>query len=250
MGSFVYNYAHRYLEGTKVWRGRSRCPHCKHDLAAKDLVPVLSYLYFRARCRYCKKPISWQYPVAELVTGSLFAIIYAWLNPSALTAVAVVTLGYYWYLACVAVIISTVDLRAKIIPDRVIGPAVVVTLAFLIFKSLDSSLGGGGLGAHLLTGLGAGLAFLSIVMVSNGRWMGGGDVKLFALIGLVLGWPGLLVGAMSAFWIGAAVSLGLIAFGSKKLADQIPFGPFLLLGAAIALGWGSGLADWYVKLVT
>jgi leader peptidase (prepilin peptidase) / N-methyltransferase len=249
LGSFLFNYAVRYGARETALRGRSKCPHCGHLLGGRDLVPVVSYLAARGRCRYCEKKLSWQYPVAEIITGAALAGLWLWLRPDLTNFGQVVELLFFGYLLAAGIVLVIIDLRQKLLPDRVVVPALIVTAGYLGWQALTGMLTGPELAEYLLAGLLAGGSFLGLVAASRGRWMGGGDVKLFALVGLLLGWPGVIVATLAAFWSAAALSLGLVALGRKGFADEIPFGPFLIGGAAIALVWGEEVISSYLKLL-
>lgn len=247
-GSFLYNYAVRYGKKS-VWRGRSACPQCGHSLASRDLAPLFSFLVSRGRCRYCGKRISWQYPAVEIATGALFALVWLWISPRLDDLWEMVRLAFYLYLAAVAVVLTLIDIRQKLLPDKVVAPALALSLGYLVLETLGGRLASLELLWHVLAGLAAAAAFLAIVLASRGRWMGGGDVKLFALIGLLAGWPGILVATLAAFWSAAIPSLILLGLGRRKMADQIPFGPFLILGGAVTLVWSESIIDSYLKLL-
>lgn len=247
-GSFLYNYAARYGEKS-VWRGRSECPRCGHTLDFRDLIPLFSFLASRGRCRHCGKRISRRYPAVEIATGALFVLVWLWISPESGDFWEGLRLAFYLYLAAVAVVLTLIDIRLKLLPDKVVGPALALSLAYLILETLAGRLDSLELLWHVLAGLAAAMAFLAIVLVSGGRWMGGGDVKLFALIGLLTGWPGIVVATLVAFWSAAVPSLILLGAGRRKMADQIPFGPFLILGGAVALVWSESIIDWYLKLL-
>ncbi|TSC54172.1 MAG: leader peptidase (prepilin peptidase) / N-methyltransferase, partial [Parcubacteria group bacterium LiPW_30] len=141
------------------------------------------------------------------------------------------------------IIIFVYDLKHYIIPDKVLFPAIgIVFLEQLIFsfRFLDFN--------PLWAGLGAGAFFLFFFLVSGGRWMGFGDVKLAFFMGLFLGFPNIVVALFLAFFLGAIIGVGLIIFGSKNLKSEVPFGPFLITGTFIALFWGQEIIQWYSHL--
>jgi len=218
-------------------RGRSFCPHCKHILSWQDLIPVLSFLILRGKCRYCQKKISWQYPLVELATGLLFVLIFWHLGFGFDLA-----FGFWILISCFLIIIFVYDLKHFIIPDKIIYPAIVVVL---IYNALQSP------ALLMRSGLAAILAasfFLIIVLVSRGRWMGLGDVKLAFLMGLFLSFPNILIALFFAFLIGAIIGVGLILAKRKTLRSEVPFGPFLVTGTFFALFWGERIAQWYLDL--
>ena len=234
VGSFLNCIIYRLEEGESFLRGRSFCPHCGHILSFGDLIPVLSFLILKGKCRYCSQKISWQYPLVEISTGLLFISL---LN---LTQVRPV----YFYLllmGCFLIIIFVYDLKYYIIPDKIIYPAIVI--AFLYTLRDPASLMKPGLTAAFL----ASAFFLIIVILSRGKWMGIGDIKLAFLIGLILGWPKILPALFLAFLIGAIIGIGLIVAGKKTLKSEVPFGPFLVIGTFIAIFFGDEIINFYLK---
>ncbi len=247
-------------------RGRSFCPKCKHTLRWYDLVPILSFLMLRAKCRYCSKKISWQYPTVETATGLLFLLISnfptfalaGYGGQAIFNFQTVINMGYLWLVASFLVIIFVYDLKHYIIPDKIIYPAIGLVFLYRLFENLIienwsfienwySKIGQ--LKLPLLAACGAAAFFFLIWFVSGGKWMGFGDVKLGFFIGLFLGFPNVLVALFSTFLIGGIIGIALVLFGKKKLRSEIPFGPFLVLGAFIALFWAEPIINWYISLI-
>lgn len=242
-----------------VLRGRSFCPQCKHTLSWKDLFPVFSFIFLKGKCRYCKKKISWQYPLVEILTAVVFLLIFRFSIPIVeITSFVrygtslsfILNLVYLLIISCFLLIIFVFDLKHYIIPDEVIYSAIVVsgiwyTVAsiFLNFYTKYEILN------NLYSALGAAGFFLAIVLVSKGKWMGVGDIKLAFLMGLVLGWPQILVALLLAFWGGAIVGIILIGFKKKGLKSEIPFGPFLITANFISLFYGEQIIKWYLNLI-
>ncbi len=233
IGSFLNVVIARLPSGRSIWRPRSACPKCDTPIAWYDNVPVLSFLILRGRCRQCGTSIAWRYPIVELATGGVFALAYAQFGQSLDFVVAAVFLA-----ALIA--ITAIDLDHQIIPDVISLPGIAVGLVGNLLTGrvgwLDSLLGivvGGGL-------------FLVIILASRGG-MGGGDMKLGAMLGAFLGWKigllAILVGVLS----GGVVAVGLLLFGRKGRKEAIPFGPFLALGGAVAFLWGAQLLGWYLQ---
>ena len=229
-------------------KNRSYCPHCKHLLSWKDLVPLFSFLALKRKCRYCQKPISWQYPLVEISTGIIFLIIFNHFFGFNLLSVL-----YYWVISSFLIVIFVFDLKHYIIPDQIIYPAIGIAL---IFNFLISYLPAGELVSEqfsifkfsIISAFLAGGFFLFIVLVSKGRWMGVGDIKLAFLMGLVLGFPNILVALFLAFFLGALVGLAQIAVGKKTLKSEVPFAPFLVTGTFLALFWGENFINFYLSL--
>jgi len=210
---------------------RSHCPECGTTLGPLELVPVLSYLLLRGRCRHCGKKISISYPAMEVGVGLIFLLIVVGRGAT------VWTLNYL-VLASLVVVAAGIDLNHGVIPDRLTLPWMAVGVA-------AGALGGLREVTMRIVGLFAcgGLVFL-IALLSRGG-MGGGDVKLMALVGSFLGPWGGLASFMVACFIGAAVGIGLIVAGLKKRKDEIPFGPFIAAGAIIVCISGT----WVLRLV-
>ena len=245
IGSFLNSVIYRLQKGEIFPSGRSYCPNCKERLSWSDLIPVLSFLILKGKCRYCQKPISLQYPLVELTTGVLFALI-AKVEPVFTLSQLIATL-YLFIICSLLIIIFVYDLKRYIIPDKIIYPAILISLIFnfqfLIPKQLPI------LSNLILSALGSAAFFLIIVMISKGNWMGGGDIKLAFFMGLFLGFPNILVALFSAFFLGAIIGLGLILAGKKTMRSEIPFGPFLVTGTFIAFFWGEEIITWYLRLL-
>jgi len=238
VGSFLNCVIYRLEENKSFLKGRSYCPHCKHILNWQDLIPLLSFLFLKGRCRYCQKPISLQYPLVELVTGLLFVSFF------------IFHFSFFIFLiACFMIIIFVYDLRHYIIPDKIIYPAILVSGIWYLVSSIF-------LGLYtkyeilntIYSAFGAAAFFLLIVLISRGKWMGVGDIKLAFLMGLVLSPPKILVALFLAFFIGAIIGMGLIISGKKTLKSEVPFGPFLVTGTFIALFFGEKIIQCYLNL--
>lgn len=249
---------YRLNAGRDFVRGRSRCLCCEHELAWRDLIPVLSYLELGGHCRYCGKSISIQYPLVELAVGILFAAAAVILAPGTvfgfnLRPEAILNLVYYWAVISALVVIFVYDLRWYLISDGVIAAALTFSGLFYAGHffyeySLTGTPDFETLANPVLAALLAFSFFLTIFLVSNGKWMGFGDVKFSFLMGMILGFPGILPGLFFAFSLGAIIGLSLISAGKKRIGSEIPFGPFLATGTLIALFFGEKLFDWYLAI--
>ena len=237
VGSFMTVAVYRLPRGESVVRPRSRCPACGAEIGARDNIPVLSWLLLRGRCRRCGERISVEYPLLELTTAVL-VVLAAIRYPNPWQA------GLVGGLLALMPGLALIDLRHRIIPNRLTYPALllfslVVLLAWLIGSAVNPARAAIGL---LLYG---GILFI-VAVVSRG--MGMGDVKLAALIGLVLGSVGLrFVGVAAAAAIAFGGLGGLVALGmGKGRKSAIPFGPYLAAGAVVAGLWGEPIASWYI----
>ncbi len=232
LGSFLSVLIYRlHNKKSGILWGKSICPHCNKRLGAFELIPLFSYLLQGGRCRGCKRAIPWHYPVLELVTGLLFVgIALAQLAP----------LPLYLFYGLVLVFIFFYDLLYMEIPDQAMLPSIAVALLatfhFEIIPWQDALWGAGGLF----------LFFLVQILVSKGRWLGGGDLRIGAFMGLILGWQLTLVAVFASYLLGSIVSLVLLATGRVSRKSMIPFGPFLVLGTLVALFYGQPLLKGYL----
>lgn len=243
VGSFLNVVIWRVPRGESVVTPPSACPRCGTRILARDNVPVLGWLVLRGRCRTCREPISARYPLVELATGLLFAGTALWTGLSW-------TLPAYLYLAAVSVALALIDLDTRRLPNAIVLPSygvVAVLLAVAAWGHGDPApFGRAALGGAALYG------FYFLLMVAHSRGMGFGDVKLAGVLGLYLGWVGwdaLVVGAFTAFLLGGIAGAVLMATGRATRKTGVPFGPFMLLGAAIGLTLGPRIADAYVSLL-
>ncbi|MFH1292255.1 MAG: prepilin peptidase [bacterium] len=240
VGSFLNCVIYRLEENKSFLRGRSFCPQCKHVLAWYDLIPVFSFLWLNGKCCYCKKPISPQYPLIELATGVLFVFIYDFLMSDSRGMSDIL---FYFVISGFLMVIFVYDLKHYLIPDKVVYPAIVITL---VYDALRSDLLGRS--ELLISAFGAAGFFLAIVLISRGKWMGIGDIKFAFLMGLILGWPNILVALFFAFFSGAIIGLGLVMASKKSFKSEVPFGPFLVAGTIVAMLYGKNLINWYLGL--
>lgn len=235
------------LQRLSVLKGRSMCPHCHHELAAVDLVPVVSWLALRGRCRYCGHPIMPQYPLVELATASLFVASYAWW-PVAFSAAQIAVFVLWLLLLTGLMALLVYDVRWKLLPSRLIYPldAIAVTMAIIaIFAAHNpwTSV----LNAVLAVVVGGGL-FYVLFQVSAGKWIGGGDVRLGFLLGLVAITPARsFLFIFLAALLGSLLSLPLLATKRLKRNSTIPFGPFLIVALIVVELFGHSILFWYQK---
>ena len=239
-----------YLKQLSISRGRSMCVHCHHELAAKDLIPVISWLWLRGKCRYCQAPISAQYPIVELITGLLFVISYLWW-PTDISGGPAVWQFLTWLGLLVGFMALTVyDLKWMLLPNRIVFPLTAVAVLFAgCGLMLADVLSTAALNLALAVLVGGGIFYL-LFQLSGGKWIGGGDVKLGWLLGLVVLTPSrALLMIFLAALAGTIVSLPLMLSGRLKKHATIPFGPFLILGAFIVVLWGSSILNWYQNFI-
>ena len=232
LGSFLNVVIARVPAGGSLVHPRSACPGCSAPLAWYDNIPVLSFVALRGRCRACGMRISWRYPIVEGITAAVLVLAYVAVGPSAEFLVACVLLP-----ALIAM--TAIDLQHQMIPNAITLPGIpvglLVNLATGRISWVDSGIGillGGGL-------------FLVIILASRGG-MGGGDLKLGAMLGAFLGWKALLFALFVAIVLGGAIGAVLLATGRRGRKDPIPFGPFLAAGGAMALFWGERAFGWWM----
>ena len=233
VGSFLNVLVDRLPRNESFLKGRSHCEKCKKELAWYDLIPLLSFSFLKGKCRYCQVRLSWYYPAVELTTGFLFAAVLFFVLGRNIN---IITFIYYCFIVSSLIVIFFSDLKYGIIPDKIVFPAILASFLFLILNSQLSALN------YLLSAVGASLFFLFLFLITRGRGMGFGDVKLAFLMGLILGFPNIVVSLYIAFLTGAVIGCILIIWRKKKLAGtSIPFGPFLVLGTFLAIIWGENL---------
>lgn len=246
IGSFLNVVIWRVPRGMSIVRPASACPECGRAIAWYDNVPVISYLLLRGRCRNCGARISPRYPLVELATAIAFAGVVAGAYADSFPASALPAL-LFWAAAGIA--LALIDLDHHRLPDVITLPAYPVTAALLLLASLLTGDYGRLLGALVgLVALG-GLYLLLHAVRPDG--MGLGDVKLAGSLGMLLGWLGwaqLIVGGFSSFLIGGLVGIGLMLTGRAGRKSGVPFGPFMLVGAAVGVFAGAAVAELYLSL--
>lgn len=240
LGSFLNSWIWRAHENFKIVNGRSMCPACRRQLTWYENIPVLSYLFLWGRCRTCKIPIPQHFTFVELGTALIFVLV-AWKNLNNDIVVPALFLRDFTFTSLLIVIFIYDYLYQEILP-QVIWFGAVAGLFFNIFlgHSLISMLIG-----LLIAG---GFFFLQYV-VSNGKWIGGGDVRMGVMMGIWLGWPMVLIALFIAYIVGAACGLGLMAYGKKHLSSAIPFGTYLAMGTFVAMLWGNQIIGWYMSML-
>ncbi len=243
IGSFLNVVIWRVPRGESIVSPPSACPECGHEIRWYDNIPVISWLVLRGKCRDCGAPISGRYPLVELGTGLLFGYM-AWI------------FGYSWelpaflYLAAISVALGLIDLDVKRLPNLIVLPSYLVAGALLLLPAFVTPAWDSYLNAWLGAVALFGFYFLLAFIYPAG--MGFGDVKLAGVLGLYLGWLGwgsLIVGGFLGFLLGALVGVAMMIGRRAGRKTMIPFGPFMLVGALIAIGAGDAVTDWYVGLL-
>jgi leader peptidase (prepilin peptidase)/N-methyltransferase len=232
-GSFINAVVWRLHSGESIIYGRSMCPNCKHQLAAIDLIPVLSWVIQKGRCRYCKKPYGPHYLIVELATAALFGF-----SVLLLQSIGLVSLGVWLAILVCVIILALYDAQWYELPNNVMHPALVLAVIYFVlrFEGIESLI-------QLMVALAAGAVFYAAWWLSHGRLMGGADSKLVLLMGLVLAPKYLLLALALGFMLGGVGAAYLLYGKTKGLHDQMPFGPYLIGGLVIAQFWGAVLLD-------
>lgn len=250
-GSFLNVVIYR-MDMAESLMGRSYCRHCKAQIAWYDNIPFFSFLILKGRCRDCEKKISWQYPAVEIATGIIFAIVgYVYFDMA--NSASWMTTIYFLGIMSALLVIFVYDLLHMEIPGLILWPAIGWAIGFNLFFDFKSvEIGNNILNSVTYSGALAGLVaflfFFILVVVSKEKWMGMGDAQLAILLGLILGWPKIILGLMMAFFLGALIGLILIALKKKKMSSQLPFAPFMILGSLISLAFYFQISNWYFGL--
>lgn len=221
------------------------CPHCSHELKPRDLIPVVSWLWLRGKCRYCRQPVSPQYPLVELLVALLFVGSYVfWPDP--FNNQGLVLLGFWLVFLVGLVALALYDLRWFLLPNKLVYPFIGLGLIQAVVLIVWPGEGVRTLLQILMSFIiGSGI-FYALFQISNGKWIGGGDVKLGMLLGLTLANPNLtFLMIFLGSTLGSVVSLPLLATHKVKKDSRIPFGPFLIAGAILARLFGDALINWY-----
>jgi len=236
VGSFLNVCIYRIPRDESIVFPASHCPECGYKIRAFDNIPVISYLLLRGRCRSCGTRISWQYPVVELLSALLTLFLFLKFHLS-LTF-------FVLFVFCMALVVITfIDLEHQIIPDSISLPGIVVGFAVSFFlpwlgwlNSLIGIVAGGG--SLLLVAYG-------YQVLTKKEGMGGGDIKLLAMMGAFLGWKSIPFIIFTSSLFGSVIGLALMAVRKKDSQLPIPFGPFLAFGAVLFIFYGRQLIQWY-----
>ncbi len=234
IGSFLNVLIDRLPEKKSLLRPPSHCPACERRLAPWDLIPVFTYLLLRGHCRYCGAPIPQRILWVELGTGLMFGFLW-WrygLAPE---------LGIMSFYFCLLAIILVIDLERGVILNRVVYPAAAIALIVAAFNPAPGIV-------SVLIGGAVGLVIMLIIALASRGGIGFGDVKMAALVGLLTGFPLVLISLLLSVIAGGLVAAVLLLFKLRRRKQAIPFGPFLSLMTMIILLWGRSILDWYLQL--
>lgn len=239
IGSFSNVCIYRIPRNESLIRPGSHCPKCNQPIKFYDNIPLVSFIILKGKCRYCKEKISWQYPLVEFLTGIIYLLLFLRYGLQLVTFV-------YMFFCSALIIITFIDLKENIIPDVLSLPFILLGFLMSFFLKNLSPI-------NSLLGILAGGGVLLLVAILGGflfkkEAMGGGDIKLAAMVGAFLGWQLTLLSLFLSFFTGAIIGI-VILIKNKGESDPIPFGPFIALGTIIALFFGNSIINWYLSLV-
>lgn len=221
IGSFLNSVIYRLKNITSLVTERSHCPLCKHQLGAKDLIPVLSFVFLKGRCRYCQEGIAKQYPIVEILTAALFLMLFI------VYGLGLEFIGFALLISFLLVI-AVYDMRKMLIVWQVTLPAGIISLGLNIWIGEPAS--------NLIFAIIVGsIFFATLYLVSKGEWVGGGDIQLGAVMGAILSFPLIIWGLIIAYVLGGIYAMYILIFKKRKWKTKIPFGPFLVAGTIISL---------------
>lgn len=247
IGSFTSVVIYRlHTKEQGIFRGRSSCTSCKTELKPLDLVPILSYLVLRGKCRYCSKEISYMYPMLELITGALFAILFFKFQfVDANFAFSEKMLGMYvLYAFYTFVLVFTFfyDLHYLKVSDEILLPAILIGLIATLATPLTPHF------INALIGAGIGIAFFGLqILVSRGTWVGLGDLRVGTFMGVILGWKLMIVALVLSYFIGSIISIFVAIKQKKFYGVKVPFAPFLVTGTFLTIFFGEEILEWYLN---
>jgi len=259
IGSFLNVVVYRVPAKQSIVSPPSACPNCSTPIRRRDNIPVLSWLILRGKCRDCRAPISRRYPIVELATGLFFAAVTAWFIFGWFATATVVSTGQYigaalllvayLYLAAVSVALTLIDIDHHLLPNSIVLPSFLVGAVLLAASAVLTANYGALLSAAI--GAAAMFGFYFLLVLVYPRGMGMGDVKLAGVLGLFLGflgWQTLVVGIFAAFFLGGIFSITLVLMRRASGATAIPFGPWMLLGAWVGIGFGTAMMSAYLRI--
>lgn len=243
LGSFLNSWIWRTRENIKIFTfSRSICINCRRTLCWYENVPVLSFLFLRGRCRTCRQPIPAHYPLVELFSAASLVLVF-WYHVQYINPFSPPHFLRDVFFLSFLIVIFVYDALYQIILSRIVWPAALIGFWFNYFYlglSLSSMFWGA---------LAAGGFFLLQYLISRGRWIGGGDVRLGVMMGVWLGFPGVLIALGLAYVVGALFGIGLLIFKKSQLQSELPFGVFLAIGTFFAMFHATEVVNWYLNLL-
>lgn len=245
IGSFisvlVYRLHHRE---TGIFKGRSMCVECRTPLKAQDLIPLLSYLTLRGKCRYCSKEISFMYPAIEIITGFLFAAMFLkfpfvdeFLNFNGATLLNYAIFAFYSF---ILIFTFFFDMHYHHVADEILLPAILAGLVFTLVPGSPHII-------DALLGMLIAIAFFGAQFVlSRGRWIGAGDIRIGAFMGVILGWKLVIVALVLSYLVGSVASIFIALKKHRFYGVKIPFAPALVTGTFLTIFFGEKIINWYL----
>lgn len=237
IGSFLNVCIYRLPEQQSIAKPLSQCPHCHHPIRFYDNIPLFSYLILKGKCRDCGEKISWRYPLVELVTAILALLLFAKFH---------LTLNFlvFFIFTAVLIVITFIDLDHQIIPDLLTLPGIPIFFLLAVFVVgvlwMEAAIG-------LLIGGGVLFAIaLGYEVITKREGMGGGDIKLLAMIGGFLGWKSLIFVLLFSSLLGAVIGIALVLIKKEDMKYAVPFGPFLSAAAVAYLFWGDAFMQFLI----
>jgi leader peptidase (prepilin peptidase)/N-methyltransferase len=246
LGSFLNVVVDRLPQGGSLLFPSSHCPECDRSLARRDMIPIISYLFLRGRCRYCGASIPQRLLWVELGTGMLFTLLYLYYNLTWELALVIVY-------SSILVVLLVIDLEQKILPNKIVYPGIALAFTVSCFGTIfgfqPASIAQLGFSLWVVDSvIGAitGFILLFIIAMIFKGGMGWGDVKLAGMIGMIVGFPLIFIALFIAIVLGGLVAGFLLITRIKKRKEAIPFGPFLAAATIITLLWGEVILKWYL----
>lgn len=245
IGSFLNVVILRLKKNKSIVKTPSHCPRCRRKLRCFELIPIVSFFIQKGKCRRCHKKISWQYPLVEFFTGLIFLLIVLYFPD--FSFYGIVNIAYLMIISSFLVVVFVYDFKYYLVSDKIIYPAIFISLLYDVYLALITNQFSVFF-SSILGAIAMGGFFLFWVLISGGKWMGVGDIKIGILLGLIFGIYQLFTALFLAFFVGSIISLVLIILKKKKLKSEIPLGPFLTGAAFITLFWGNYLLSWYLNI--
>lgn len=248
LGSFANAAVWRIKVKKDIVHDRSECVHCHHKLSALDLIPVLSWVFLRGRCRYCRKRISAQYPIVEIAVMLYFVVSYVVWPVELTTTHAIIDFSLWLSYGVGLAILFVYDLKWYLLPDKVVWPLIGLGAIAFVNRGIANGLNIQQWIVELVLSVVsiAGVYYV-LHVVSKGKWVGFGDVKIGLFMGLAIGWQAALVCLLLANLIGCLIVIPGLVLGKLRRDSRIPFGPLLIAGFIIAGLVGQQLFEWYIS---
>lgn len=257
IGSFLNVLIYRLPIGMDFKKGNSMCPKCGHQLNWKDLFPLFSWLFLGGKCRYCKAPISKQYPIVEAMNGACYVLAYIFLCGGASVdgptmafgnlGLSLKLVGYMLFFSAL-IVVSWIDFKHQIIPDSMWVAILVGGVFILGDRLITDSFTKDWIISRVIGFFAVSGMFFLVALITGGKAMGGGDIKLMAAVGFVLGWKAVLISLFMSAIFGVLFSIGRKILCKKEMKGVVPFGPFLAMGSAVCAFIGEGIFNAYVGL--